>query len=725
MFYLDYSIYPMDWIDFVIQDDFPTITTTKKIQYLNVASCFDIETTSFYTDKKTRTKNVLEPPNEKDWEKRSLMYGFVFGINGKVILARTWEDFFDIIERIKNRYNLSTDRRMIVYVHNLSFEFQYLKDRLHWGERFFALEERKPLQILAEDYGIEFRDSYILTGYSLAKVGDHLHKYKVSKLVGDIDYSLFRHNKTPLTYLEQSYMRNDSLVVMAHIQEEIERLGNITKIPLTKTGYVRNAIKKATLYGDETNHKTKKALDSYYKYNKMMKSLEITSVNEYLQLKRAFTGGFTHCNALYNDEILKNVTSKDFTSSYPYTMLSEKFPCQTGKLIDIKSKEEFRKYLSCYCCIFDATFERIEDIFTFDHYISVSKCFNIENPLTDNGRLVKAKRISITLTEVDFDIIEKTYKWKSLKIKNFRAYMKNYLPTPFVSKILDFYNDKTKLKDVEGFEIEYIIGKENLNSCYGMSVTDICRPDCVYNEEMGEWEKNPKELEDQIKKYNTSRQRFLCYQWGIWVTAYARRNLWSGILELGIDHGYSDTDSLKYLNYEKHSKYFEEYNRNVEFKLREAMNYHNIPFERCGPKTIKGKTKLIGVWDDDGFYKRFKTLGAKRYIIEKEDGKHSITISGVNKLYGIPFLENKSKREKKDIMDLFTMNLFFPKEATGKKLHTYIDKPVEGYLTDYKGDEIHYNELSGIHLEGTSYDMSLASSYIEFLKYIKGEIKDL
>ena len=35
------------------------------------------------------------------------------------------------------------------------------------------------------------------------------------------------------------------------------------------------------------------------------------------------------------------------------------------------------------------------------------------------------------------------------------------------------------------------------------------------------------------------------------------------------------------------------------------------------PKTIKGETKTLGVWDFDGFYTDFKTLGAKRYIFRR------------------------------------------------------------------------------------------------------------
>lgn len=727
MYYNDYAIYSLEWIDFVLKDDYKEINQKNKPSYLNVSCSFDIETTSFYTDLKTESKAKLEidPSEEKLYRKSTTMYGFCFGINGKAILARTWSDFLYICKKIKERYQLDSNKRIICYVHNLAFEFEFIKDKFKWGEKFFALEERKPLQILAEEYGIEFRDSLALTGYSLAKVGEHLHKYKVNKLVGDLDYSLFRHSKTPLTYLEQSYMRNDVLVVMAHIQEEIERLGNITKIPLTKTGYVRRYVKDCCLYGVK-NHRAKESYLKYNSYHKLMTSLQITSVQEYEQLKRAFQGGYTHASGIYANELMRDVYSDDFTSSYPGVMLMEAFPCQNGVLRKIKDKEEFEFYLNRYCCIFDVEFFDLDETFFYDHYISRSKCWNVEEATEDNGRIVKAKKLCTTITEIDFGIIKRTYKWKHMIIKNFRTYMKNYLPTDFVKAIVNLYKDKTTLKGVEGKEVEYLWSKEQLNACYGMSVTDIARDDVIYDEPTKEWKLVHKDVGDQIKKYNTSRTRFLCYQWGVWVTAYARRNLWTGILELKEDYIYTDTDSLKYTNKEKHLIYFHHYNELVEKKLRKAMNYHKIPFEDVRPKTIQGEKKLIGVWDDDGHYKYFKTLGAKRYMIEKDDGKQSLTISGVNKKVAIPYLQNIAKKEKKKtIFDLFTNEMYIDKEGTGKNLHTYIDYDMQGILTDYKGVPCYYHEDSGIHLEKTSYSLSLADQYLDYLNAIKhGGFKD-
>lgn len=734
-FSLDYEIHGMNELEVLTERDFESIRKNKKVHYLNVASCFDIETTSFYIDKETRMKAILKPSDKEEikYEKQSVMYGFVFGLNGKVVLGRTWEEFKEILQYLKDYYQLGIlkedneileDNRLIVYVHNLSFEFQFLKDRFKWGQ-FFALDERKPVKIYAEEYGIEFRDSYALTGYSLEKVGEHLHKYQVEKKVGDLDYSKFRHSKTPLTKKEIGYMRNDSLVVMAHIQEEIERLGDITKLPLTKTGYVRQFVKNNCFYADPNkSHKAKENYYSFTSYRRYMNSLRIQSPQEYEQLKRAFQGGFTHANPIYSGELMKNVTSLDFTSSYPSVMIAEKYPCQNAVLRKGKiRKEDFEMYLEKYCCLFDVEFYDLKDTFYFDNYISRSKCVDIKGYTENNGRIVNASYLKTTLTELDFKIIKQTYSWKKMKISNLRTYMKNYLPTPFVKSIISLYKDKTQLKDVEGKEVEYMHSKENLNSCYGMSVTDIARPEFEF--ENGIWATFAPDLKEELEKYNKNGLRFLCYQWGIWVTAYARFNLWLGILELKQDHIYTDTDSLKMLNYEKHKAFFDDYNRDVIFNLKTAMRYHGFNEEDVQPLTINGVKKPLGVWDYDGHYSRFKTLGAKRYFVEYDDGKHSLTISGVNKKTAIPYLEEKAKKEKKDIFEYFNDEMKIDSDHTGKQIHAYIDYEYEGLLTDYKGVAMNYHEKSGLHLEKTSYSMSLADRYEDYLKYIKGEIKDI
>ena len=667
------------------------ITTSKRKQYYNIVCAFDIETTSF--------SNQLD-------EKCAIMYCWQMAINGRVIFGRTWDEFIKVINRLTEFFNLYSGRRLIMYVHNLAFEFQFIRKRLEW-ESVFSIETRKPLYALTTG-GIEFRDSYLLSGYSLAKLGDNLQKYKVKKLVGDLDYSKIRHSKTPMTEKEIAYCENDVLVVSAYIQEEIEREGNITRLPLTKTGYVRNYCRSKCFYGDD-RHKTSTKI--YQKYRELILNLHLTG-DEYKQLKRAFQGGFTHAAARFSGKVEKNVDSIDFTSSYPYVLLSEQFPMSSGRIVEIHSKEEFQKYINLYCCLFDVEFTNLTPKFINENYISLSRCYQHEKAVVNNGRVVSADKIVTTITDVDYTVIEKTYNWDSITIYNFRVYNRGYLPTNFVKSILKLYSDKTTLKGVEGKEVEYLVSKGMLNACYGMTVTDIVRDEIIYSDE---WDIEKADVESDIEHYNKSRNRFLFYPWGVWVTAYARRNLWCGILAFGDDYIYSDTDSIKCLNIEKHFDYINEYNNSVKRKLQIAANYHKIDFELFQPKTIKGIKKLIGVWDwetEKEKYTRFKTLGAKRYMIE-QDGKINITVAGVNKKTAVPYLV---KTYGNKIFDAFTNDLTIPKEYTGKMTHTYIDERRTGTITDYLGNTNTFDEYSSVHLENAEYSLSLSQAYIDFLK---------
>ena len=703
-----------------------TVGNNKGERLFNVPCAFDIETTSFYRDidggvytyeqAQRLSHGGGKPPK---LEKCGIMYVWQFGINGYVIMGRTWAQFVEMCRVMSETLALSSKRRLIVYVHNLAYEFQFLRKRFEW-ERVFSIDLRKPIYALAK-CGIEFRCSYLLSGYSLAKLGDQLQKYKCAKMVGDLDYSLTRHSETPLTPVEVGYCVNDVNVVMCYIQERIEESGNITRIPITKTGFVRKYCRKHCLRRTDDNGRQVQN----WEYVNMIDGLRITGLDEFKMLQRAFAGGFTHANAEYVDEVVQDVASYDFTSSYPSVMVAEKYPMSQGVCVSVKSRAQFEFLLSKYCCVFDVEFTDIFASLTQDNPISVSKCFVKENVAENNGRVVCGRRIVLTITNIDFEIIKDFYTWGGMRVGAMWCYRREYLPTPFVKSILRLYESKTRLKGVTGKEVEYLNSKEMLNSCYGMCVTNPLRDDFVYN---GEWDIN--ELTDAqkveyLEKYNTGRNRFLFYPWGVFVTAYARRNLFTAIREAGADYVYSDTDSIKLRNADRYRQYFNAYNNEIQAKLRTACKHHGISFAMCEPETVKGITKTLGVWDYEGTYRRFKTLGAKRYMVEESDALRvggesydfSLTVSGVNKRAAIPYLLNRYGKD--GIFKAFTNYLDIPPTATGKNIHTYVDYEIKGEMADYLGNVATYDELTGVHLEPTGYSLSLSVMFINYLRGIK------
>lgn len=685
------KIYNPDDIEYItnVAMDNERLRSKKKVLYFDTPCAFDIETTSFVS---------------YNGEKTAIMYEWTLGVNGLVIIGRTWDEFLKCIEKLIECLDISLNKRLVIYVHNLSYEFQFICKRFEW-EKVFAIDNRKPVYATTTN-GIEFRCSYLLSGYALAKLAQNLTIVKIEKLVGDLDYSLLRHSETPLTIKEKGYCVNDVKIVMAYIYERIQLDGGITRIPLTKTGYVRQYCRNEC-FKNEKSKKYRKNREYYDLMNELTIELE-----EYKQLKRAFQGGFTHANPFFSGKEVQHVGSDDFTSSYPCVMIAEMFPMSKAEIVEIKSKDDLEYNLKYYCCLFDAEFINIDSKVLYDNYISISRCWDVEKPVVNNGRLVSAKRIRITLTEQDYNIIKVFYKSEHFGVSNFRRYKKSYLPTPLVKSILKLYSDKTTLKGVEGKEVEYLKSKEQLNSCYGMMVTDIIRDCYTY---IMEWGLDNPDFNTAIEKYNNSSNRFLFYPWGVWVTAYARRNLFTGIIEFGNDYIYSDTDSIKTVNREKHIEYINKYNEMIRNRLYRAMDFHGLSHDLIEPKTVKGEKKCLGVWDFEGYYERFKTLGAKRYMVQK-DGKVNITVSGLNKKIAVPYLQQKFGER---IFEEFKEGLYVPPEYTGKNTHTYIDNERSGILTDYLGNKCAYHELSAVHMEGSDYHLSLSKEYVDYLTEIK------
>lgn len=674
---------------------------------MNEAISFDIEVTS------TRVDDL----------KYAWMYCWMLDINDHTILGRTWEEFIQVINHIAAHFDLNgIKRRCIIYVHNLSYEFQFIRRWFKWV-KVFSLAKRKPLYALTSN-GIEFRCSYRLSGYSLDKIGEQVG---IKKLKDDFDYSKIRHKLTPLTSKEIAYCIHDVKIVTEYIKRKIseEKDNSIAEIPLTKTGYVRRYVRNATIRGNNR---------SFYK--NAIRSLTL-SPEEYVMAKKAFAGGYTHASILHAGVTQKNAKSKDFSSSYPAVFVAEKFPMTKGVKVTNLTREKFESLVNNpkLCCIFSIELTDVEQIFPAESYISQSRCRAFEDMVTNNGRVTSASRLITDMTNVDYQIIKKVYRFNISRIGHMYVYEAYYLPTTFIQCILHFYSAKTTLKGIPEKLKEYMNGKENLNALFGMCVTDIVR-DVIEYDDIGGWvdeEKMDKEqykefVSTQVEKENNKKSRFLYYLWGVFCTAYARRNLWTGIFELKQDYIYSDTDSVKYINHDKHAKYFEDYNAEVTAKLEEALDYHHLPHELLRPKNIKGEEKPLGIWEDDGDYERFKAVRAKAYMYYAH-GEYGMTVAGLRKYnpddpnkYD-PVTNPKGNKTAIDYLlsigdplDEFHIGMEIPAEYTGKLTHTFIDDSFTLKVTDYLGNVAQVFERSVIHLEPALYHMNTAKAIRDVLQ---------
>ena len=384
-------------------------------------------------------------------------------------------------------------------------------------------------------------------------------------------------------------------------------------------------------------------------------------------------------------------------------MIAEKYPCSSAVPQKWSGWDRFNEINEKALQIFTVEFWNIETSVYFDNYISKNKCLDIKGEIENNGRIFSADYLKITITSVDWDIIKHVYHWDKIKITNQLAYYKDYLPKPIIQSILYFYKSKTTLKEVKGKEAEYLHAKGMLNSVYGMSVTDIVHEEQVYSSDT--WTTEDPNVADQIKHYNNSYNRFLYYPWGVFVTAY------------------SDTDSIKAINYKKHLPYIKQYNHDIVKKLEKCLDHYGIDKKELSPLDIDGNKHTLGVWDFEEVYKRFKTLGAKRYIIENQDGELKITIAGLPKENGRDYLLKISDNNMTKVFNNFTNKMQVPKDASGKLTAYYDDEEKECIIKDFQGHYTKVKSRSSVHLSKASFEMSMVEKYIKLLEQLEnGEL---
>lgn len=578
--------------------------TSPRRQYLDVIAAFDIETS------KIQCSRLLDHANiQQSW-----MYVWQFAIGEKdCIFGRTWEELQNLIEQI-TRVLENKRIRLIVYVHNLSYEFQFLSGIFEFGPKdVFAIKSR---QVLRADLtpNIELRCSSLLTGLTLDRFTHKMGVYHAKRDGEEFDYSVRRYSDTPLTRKQYYYCLCDVIGLVEAINEKMRRDGDTpATIPLTKTGYIRRRAKDAML---SVPYPVRKA--------------NTPNWSDYVMLREAFRGGDTHANRCIVDYKIPDVTSVDASSMYPFQMVTKRFP--SGQWTDIDAADFDRIIFHIRhgrAVLMRALFVNIrlakED--WPDPYIPRDKARNVYGGLYDNGRVLSADQLELTITEVDLKIILNEYKFDDIYIINAKFAKKSKLPKPLRDLIISLYLDKTQLKGVKGMEWQYAAAKEDINSSYGMMVTDPVKDVLIYleNDFIPEGRAGPELLAI------SNSHAFLNYAWGVYVTAYARQLLHEAITLIyktpGATHCYNDTDSCKYHG----SVDWQRFNQ----KLKKAAESAGMVAE-----DPNGITHYGGVFESEGTYEFFKTLGAKKYIYNYPGGPLQITIAGVNKSKGGPELEH-------------------------------------------------------------------------------------
>lgn len=597
----------------------------KQRRILDAVCAFDIETTNI------------------DSIENSVMYIWQFAFdNIGVIIGRTWEEFRAFLQRLAD---VLGERWLIIYVHNLSFEFQFLQGQFEMSEEdVFAVESRKVLNCDIMEH-FEFRCSYLQTGMSLDTFTNEMD-VKHKKLSGaEFDYNKLRYPWTPLSDRELEYCINDvvGLVEAMKVRMSIEG-DTLATVPKTSTGYVRRDVKRA-LYRCKWVNKLQPDFDTY------------------VLLREAFRGGNTHANRHYIGSpgamfTLHNVKSRDIASAYPSAQINRMFPVTPFKTVVNPTIETAHKLMSYgRALLLRVTFYniRLRDRAWGNPYIPKAKCYNItrvfdrfgyqvDDALYDNGRVLRAATLGITVTDIDLQIIEEEYIYDSAEIEIMQCAKYGRIPSVVLDVVRKYYHDKTELKDVPGRELFYRLSKAKLNSIYGMSAQNPVKIGSVYHaikDEDGEIIKAHgrvlKSFEIDLSKtaaellMEHNEHLNFPYQWGVWTTAWCRRQLEDGLRLVHEHHDpfkcyyvYCDTDSIKYVDNDNVVSW-DAYN-SAQTRLSAANNAIAVSKD--------GEAHPIGIFEEEQESVKFRTLGAKRYVQEYADGKLKITVAGVNKRRG-------------------------------------------------------------------------------------------
>lgn len=661
--------------------------------YLQDFATFDIETTTYL-----RSMSIID--NSPDYN--AFMYQWQFCLLDAVVFGRTWEEFITFLDNLRKHLDLRHNHYLVVYVHNLPFEFQFMRNFVNVSH-VFALENRKVVKCIIND-AFEFRCSYKLSNMSLAKFVSSTPNALYYKKGGDLDYTITRTPTTPLTNEEKAYCYND----VRGLREAITHLltserDTLATIPLTSTGYVRREF-RAAFNKNPNNH---------YRFLDLR-----LDPFQYALLKTATRGGNCHCNptlsgALDGRNVFTDVGSYDMSSAYPAVMTQCKFPMsrfirRSNELSIIDNLTQFgnRHALLIDCVFYNIRIKTLNTI----PYIPKAKCTKLWDERIDNGRVLSADFCGMVLTDIDWLIIKNQYEFTDCEVLNLFSAKYDYLPLELRKKVVEQYTDKCKLK--YGDPYLYAKYKNKINADFGMMLTDICRREVTFDPVASPHDSpftlEPLDIEGSMARYYKSRNSFLAYQWGVWVTAHCRNRLQRAIDLVGIDTYYCDTDSVKYLG--EHDDIFTQLNSEI---LLEAKNCQLLTScDVTNPHTDEIEHYQLGVWEKEKTYETFKSLGAKKYAYTyPNDPKLHITVAGLSKSKGAEWLTSHGG------MSAFSVNTTIPAEHSGRTVSQYIDcdKP---YTLLFNGEKILTG--SAIAIYNTTYQFSITSEYQELLADLEG-----
>lgn len=740
------------------ENEFITVQSTKhgKKELLSDGVCVDIETTRVLTDRGYQT----------------YMYIWQVAFGDIILTGRKWNELHTFLQKVQNFYNLGVTKEAkkenvkecLCWIANSGYEFQFICRHVVNDKRIirnvFSDTMRRPISFdisyTESEKCFKCLDALRIGGINLKTLAKN---YCVTqKAVGDLDYSKIRNSKTELSAVELGYCYNDVKILAEWHYFYIETYVKQVKfVPVTSTALIRQAVKQ--------NYKKSKFDDE------LLMSLHPETILEYVRVVlQLYRGGYTHANIQHVGKIIDNVAGMDFTSSYPAVMLQCKFPMTKFKKMEVSTIYELYEFMEANpdCCWYaditfydlrNTTYHSVESLHKVHEYINMnsseSRYINHYHAIIDNGRVLSTDQMTVTVTDVDFEVYDKFYTWECVEIRNFRYAEYDYLPVYLTSVIIEMYKRKTVLKrNKQDDTLEYARAKAFVNGIYGLTVQKLHFDEIVYNASgwghehktetgtekgilsVDEIKSNEffyeQMYQDMLKRKIKDRYGFirkyepkiyLSAYWGVWVTAHARKRILDCIYELGEDALYSDTDSVYFQNPDKHIDYFRRWNESID-KLNKqlfAKDYEEL--------------KDLGTFDKVLIHKKsdrysFISYGAKRYI--KYDAEYNIetTIAGLpkNALYEAGRTKKGENATNQEIcqwiIDNFDERMSLDFLNSFKQANSYEDAETFCIVTDDSGNSELMHEYSSISIFDIGFSMKVNDMWLILADKIQNDYQE-
>lgn len=518
-----------------------------------------------------------------------------------VLSGRKLTELLDCIDNIINITSYADDKgktknsKVIIFMNEMQYYYNFILNGLlnmYRLDKDACLHNKNTYSVLAFDNLLELRDFKHLLDLPLEDAIDILQIEHSIK--GNWDEYKIRNQSDILTEEELVYSDTRCICLL----ECMHKFMTMYNLTLNNIPYGLGGLTKKSIRDSMDVYCFNPTIPSISIYKKNYFKNSLLSFEDLMKFKENFFGAYVGYNEKYRDEVIDDeVQGYDFLSSYPYVMLSEKYPNSKYEKCnyitwDIMQKRDWCEYT------FDVTLKNVNvkpnalTIIINGNKTPWELLFKTEKAKygTSNNLLSAAKIEFWCPSKVYLQCVLECYDVESVEISNVKGCNIQYLPKPITETIKQLVIDKQSSK---GDIAKYHFAKVRVTSCNGLFLQKL---DSITDEK-------------SYKKYYV-QQRFLPYQTGVLILHYALRNL----IELSkcCDTWlYSDTDSAYGIGW--HKDKIEAYNKSCKDKLKSAANtIKNIP---------------LGMAELEHNCKQFRYIAPRRYAM-KDNGKLIFKVSG-------------------------------------------------------------------------------------------------